>query len=63
MIAPLAGGLLLALNVSLPVFVSSAMFLAGAVCAWALPYESAADLTSSVREKEDEGVGEYTLLH
>lgn len=60
MIAPIVGGILLGINNSVPVYVSAVTFFLAAVCALALPFESAADVTGSTSAG---GSGEYSLLH
>ena len=57
MIGPLLGGTLLGIDVSFPVYASAIAFLAGAACAIALPFESAAGVEASFDN------GPYTLLH
>jgi len=58
MIGPLLGGILLEIDVSFPVYASAITFLAGAVCAIMLPFESAVGIEASF----DNISGPYTLL-
>lgn len=57
-IAPPIGGLLLDMNVSFPTYASAIAFFLSAVFAYALPFESVADLEAS-----DKRSAAYTLLH
>lgn len=59
MIAPVAGGLLIAASPSLPVYTSIGVFLFTVVCVLLLPFE---------KSPSDDGVGadgrgEYSVLH
>ena len=57
-IAPPVGGFLLDLNVAFPTYASAVAFFFGAGCAFALPFESAADLEALEKSSGDT----YTLL-
>lgn len=58
-IAPPLGGVLLDLDVTFPTYCSALAFFTGAACAFALPFESAADLEASEKSSGER----YTLLH
>ena len=57
MIGPMLGGTLIGINASFPVYASAVFFMAGAVCALALPFETADEVQASDKEAT-----EYRLL-
>jgi len=57
-IAPPVGGLLLDLDIAFPTYTSAVAFFVAAGCAFALPFESAADLEAF----EKSTIDTYTLL-
>lgn len=58
-VAPPLGGILLDLDVSFPTYVAAFAFFAATACAFALPFESAADLEGAEKSSGER----YTLLH